>query len=424
MAHDHGLNVTKGRSTERGLATFLPDPELTRLWCPLISVDDHVLEPPDLFTSRVPERLREAVPAVVEDELGLPHWTFDDERVPVSFGNGASGRPFREYTLAPQRFDEFRRGVCDVDSRVRDMDANGVWASLCFPSIVFGFAGKVFHRMRDPAAGLASLRAYNDWMLDDWCGAHPERFIPCQLTWMPDPAVAAEEIRRNAERGFRAVSFSENPERLGFPHLYTDHWDPFFRACEETGTVVNVHVGSSGQIHRPSSHTPMDATVALFPVNGLETVADWIFAKIPVRFPGLKIVLSEAGVSWVPMMIERLTRSWRQRDASTWWRHDDPDPVDVLHQNFWFTSIEDPSAFQQLSIIGAENVMVEVDYPHADSSWPDSQGLFERDLRHLDTHAIEAICFGNAAALYRHPAPPFSLLASSVVASRHSEVAR
>ena len=107
--------------------------------------------------------------------------------------------------------------------------------------------------MRDPAAGLASVRAYNQWHLEEWCGAHPERFIPCQIPWLGDPIVAAEEIRKNHDLGFRAVSFSENPEVRGFPGLYSDYWDPFFQACEETETVINLHVGSSGKTRQPSN---------------------------------------------------------------------------------------------------------------------------------------------------------------------------
>jgi predicted TIM-barrel fold metal-dependent hydrolase len=288
--------TNQGRRVERGTATLLPDPVPGDLWCPVISVDDHALEPSNLFESRVSKRFREEVPRLIDDDNGLPHWCFDDKRVPIRFGNGASGRPIGETTLAPQRIAEFRQGVWDIHFRVKDMDLNGIYSSLCFPSIVFGFGGRRFNQMRNQELGLECLRAYNDWMLEEWCGAYPERFIPCQLTWMADPEVAARDVIANHERGFRSVSFPENPEGLDFPHIYGNYWDPFFRACEDTGTVINLHVGSSGKIARPSSCSPGDACVALFPLNGLETVVDWIFAKIPGRFPNLKIVLSEAGV--------------------------------------------------------------------------------------------------------------------------------
>jgi len=414
---------TIGRRLERGESTLLPDPVLEELWCPLISVDDHVLEAPDMFEGRVPHSLADAAPKLIDDENGLPHWVFEDQRLAISLANGSSGRPLHEQTMAAQKYSDFRRGVWDVHTRILDMDVNGVWASLCFPAIPFGFAGTAFNRMKDPELGLACLRAYNDWLIEEWCGAYPDRFIPCQLPWMADPTIAAQEIVANAERGYRAVSFSENPEKLGFPHLYGNHWDTFFQACEETDTVINLHVGSSGSIHRPSSYSPGEVTVALFPLNGMEAIADWIYSKVAVRYPRLKIVLSEAGVSWVPMMIERLGRAWRQRDASTWWTDADPNPVDVLHRNFWFTSIEDPSAFRVLDLIGPDKVMLESDYPHGDSSWPETQAMFKRDLGHLDVETIERICFRTAGGLYRHPEPPADLLASSTIGHRKRQEA-
>jgi predicted TIM-barrel fold metal-dependent hydrolase len=408
IMNDPGL-----RHASEGPALRLPEPAPRAVWCPLISVDDHVLEPPALF---------ETVPAAHKDEAPRMErtptttaWTIEGQTVPVIGTNGAAGRPVHQWNRDAMAFDDFRAGVHDVDARVADMDLNGVWASLCFPSMVWGFAGSRFSHMADPLLGLACLRAYNDWMLHRWCGSHPDRFISCQLPWLRDVEVAAAEIRANAERGFKAVSFAENPETLGFPSLHSGRWDPFFRACAETGTVVNLHIGSSGNVVRPSSDTPTPAIAALFPLNGLMTLVDWIFSKIPVRFPDLRIVLSEAGASWVPMARERLERADRQRAAGGNWTDADPHPVDVLQRNFWFTSIEDPSAFRLLDVIGSDRVMVETDYPHNDSSWPDSQALVRGELEHLDVETVARICFANAADLYRHPLPPAAVLEATEV---------
>jgi predicted TIM-barrel fold metal-dependent hydrolase len=150
--------------------------------------------------------------------------------------------------------------------------------------------------MKDSDAGLAAVSAYSDWELDEWCGTDPNRFISCQLPWLRDPEIAANGIRRNAERGFVSVSFSENQEIMGFQSPYSGKWDDFFQACADTDTVSNLHIGSAGRIHKPSTDSPTDVTVALFLLCGIETVVDWIYARIPVKFPGLKIVLSEAGI--------------------------------------------------------------------------------------------------------------------------------
>jgi predicted TIM-barrel fold metal-dependent hydrolase len=394
---------------------MLPEPDARELWCPVISADDHVLEPGDLFEKRLPARLVAAAPKLVEDESGVPFWRIEDKYFPITVANGAVGRPTTDWFSAPQKFTDFRPGVSDTKERVADMDLNGIWASLCFPSFVWGFAGRRFSAMSNAEAGLACFRAYNDWMIDEWCGSQPGRFIPCQIPWLADPAIAAQEIRSNAERGFRAVSFPETPSRLGFPSVYSEDWNPFFEACEETETVINLHVGASGLVARPSEDSPHDVEVVLFPVNGLMAMVDWLFARIPIRFPNIKVALSEAGVSWVPMMMERLDRSYRHVDASHVWSRSDPSPRELVQRNFWFTSIEDPSAFHQLDIIGEDRVVVESDYPHMDSTWPDTQALLASQLGHLAPSTIHKIAYGNAAGLYRHPLPPSDWLDRAVV---------
>lgn len=407
-----GLN---GKTTVRGTATLLPDPEPSELWCPIISVDDHLLEPPTLFDERLPARLRDSAPKVVHDLEGVPFWQIDGERHPIVLQNGAAGRPIVEWTNAPARFDEFRPGVTEPSARIADMDLAGVWASLAFPSLIWGFAGSRFLKMRDREIGLCCLRAYNDWVIGEWASYAPDRFIATQLPWLADPEIAADEVRKNARRGCSNISFSENPEPLGLPSIYTDHWDPLFQACEETGTVINLHVGGSGIIQRPSTQSAVEVPTALFPLNSMAAIVDWIYARIPIRFPGLRIVLSEGGISWVPTIRERLQRAYGRRECSPGWQPNDPNPVELLERNFWFASIEDPSAFQLLGLIDEDHVMIEMDYPHPDSTWPGVQQLIRSELDHLSPTTIRKICFANAAALYRHPEPPIELVARSVV---------
>jgi predicted TIM-barrel fold metal-dependent hydrolase len=408
--NQHVANLVE-RHGRSATVTFIPEPQPEELFCPIISVDDHVLEPPDLFEGRMPSRLADQAPRVDYDDAGVPWWLVDDRRLPVLFTNGAAGRVLSEWKGGSLcKYEEFRPSVSDPVARLHDMDLTGVWASLCFGSTLWGFAGSRFSRMKDPEAGLASLRAYNRWMLDGWCATDRRRFIPCQLPWLGDADIAADEIRRNAEAGFRAVSFSENPEGLGFGSIYDDGWDPFFRACAETGTVVNLHVGSSGRVPNPSSASPPEVVAALFPVSGIETVIDWIYARVPLRHPEIRIVLSEAGVSWVPMVTERLRRAYRHVPASEVWSADDPHPLDVLHRNFYFASVEDPSAFRMLDLIGEDRVMVETDFPHMDSTWPGCQAMIRGELEGLPAALVRKVCFENAAGLYQHPTPPPELV--------------
>jgi predicted TIM-barrel fold metal-dependent hydrolase len=396
------------------VARFAPEPDEESVFCPMISVDDHVLEPADIFSSRVPTSLRDRVPTQVTGDDGYPYWEVDGARYGISIANGASGRVKGDWADdRPNRYDEFRRGVWDPAARLRDMDLTGVWAQLGFASTTWGFGGRLFSQMRDREAGLAALRAYNDWLIDEWCSTAPDRYIPSQLPWLADAVAAAEEIRRNADRGVRAVSFSENPEAIGFGSIHTSHWDPFFEACQET-------VGSSGAIIKPSADSPHETLSALFPVSGMIAAVDWIFARVPIRFPGLSIVLSEGGVTWIPMIRERLIRAYRGLEVTRRWRPSDPEPVDLLRRNFWFCSVEDPLAFHLLDVIDESHLMVESDYPHADSTWPNSQEVIRRELSHLPGETIRRICYGNAARLYGHPEPPQSWIDRSEVGQRSS----
>ena len=413
LAEDSGF-LRPRRSTQRTSVTFLPEPLPEEIWCPIISADDHVVEPLDLIEARVPARYQDDIPKVWKDAEDVPFWVVDGLKLPITVSNGAVGRPMSEWTHAPQKLDEFRPGVTDPLARLSDMDKCGIWAQLNFPSVPWGFCCSRLTKLKNREAGFAALRAYNDW-LSEWCDAAPERFIRSQVAWLGDPAQAAHEIYRNAERGFVCVSFCENPERLGLPSLYSDEWDVFFAACQESNTVINLHVGSSGVAQQPSNDSPVEVITALFPVNGMLALVDWIYARIPLKFPGLKIVLSEAGVSWVPSMIERLHRAYRQAEASGSWSTGDPDPVDILRRNFWFTSIEDPSGFSLIDQIGDDRVMVETDFPHCDSTWPFSQQMIRSEMSSLTPTQVRKVCFQNAAALYRHPLPPSEWIEGSII---------
>lgn len=409
------VRAAADRTAKRGTATLLPDPPAEEIVCPIISVDDHVLEPPSLFDGRIPHGLEDYVPRLWYDDDQVPFWVFDGKAHGIVSMNGAAGRPVQEWTAAPQKFEEFRTGVVDSSARLADMDLCGIWASLCFSSISFGFAGSRLSLLSNPDAGLAALRAYNDWMLEDWCGVDLNRYIPCQLPWLRDPAIATAEILRNAARGFRAISFSENPENQAGPSIHSGEWDPFFAACQETNTVINLHVGSSGSVHVPSVHTPPEGREALFAMSGIMTVVDWIYSQVPVRFPDLQICLSEAGIGWLPMVAERLEKLHSRVAAADSWKRDYPSPAEILYHNFWFTSIDDRAVFRHLDAIPLNHVMVESDYPHTDTTWPHTQRTLRRMLSNADLSAITQICFENASRLYAQTPPPASWIARSYV---------
>jgi predicted TIM-barrel fold metal-dependent hydrolase len=376
---------------------------------PIISVDDHLIEPPDLFQGRMPAHLADRAPTVVDLDGGREAWVYEGNLYANVGLNAVIGRPKDEWSMEPARFDEMRRGCFDIDARVADMDAGGTWASLCFPSLIAGFCGSVFSRSADPELGLACTRAWNDWHLDVWAGTHPGRIIPLQIPWLADVDVAAAEIRANAARGFKAVSFPELPAQLGYPSLHRGHWDPVLEACEDTGTVVCLHTGSSAWAPIPSPDPPFELFPTLFPANAFLTAADWLWSGVCTRFPALRIAMSEGGIGWAVMLADRvdyvLDHSASGQESRSW--RDDLKPSEVLARSFWFCSIDDPGSVDAfVARLGTDHLLVESDYPHADSTWPDTPALVEKRYGHLGADVLAKVAWRNAAELFGHPAPP------------------
>ena len=386
--------------------TFLPDPERRERHYTFISVDDHLVEPPHMFTGRVPRRFADAAPTVRTDDEGMEYWAYDGERHYKVGLNAVVGRPKEELSFEPTRFDEMRRGAWDVDARIADMDLNGVYASLNFPSSLAGFAGQRYQLgVGDPDLALAVVRAANDWHLEEWAGTHPGRIIPAQVPWLLDPDLAAAEVRANAQRGFRAITFPELPERLGLPSLHTGYWDPFIAACEETGTVICLHVGSSSTAPQTSSDAPADTIGVLFFAWAMFAAVDWLYSKIPVRFPDVKICLSEGGVGWVAGLMDRLDHVGRYQEMFGTWVDIDLTPCEVLQRNFWFCAIDDTSGLEQRHRIGVDHLMLESDYPHQDGTWPDTQEILQDQIGHFDAEEIRKVTWENASKLFQFPVP-------------------
>ena len=337
----------------------------------LISVDDHVVEPPDLFEGRLPASLADRAPKVVRKDDGSDQWVYEGKDIPNVGLNAVSGRPPEEYGVDPTSFAEIREGAYDVDKRVDDMNANGVLASMNFPSFP-QFCGQMFSNSEDKELGLAVLTAYNDWHVDTWCGSHPGRFLPLGLIPYWDPELMAAEVRRLAAKGCHAVTWSENPEKLGHPSFHNPHWDPFWAACEETGTVVCLHIGSSGSVVITSMEASINTMLTLQPINLLQTAADLLSSPALDRFPKVRFALSEGGIGWIPYFLERADYVYKNHRVWTGANFGDQLPSDRFRERFLTCFIEDRHGLENRDVIGVPTMMWEADYPHSDSTWPRS----------------------------------------------------
>jgi predicted TIM-barrel fold metal-dependent hydrolase len=381
---------------------FAPEPEPREVRYTVISVDDHLVEPPGMFEGRLPARLQDRAPKVVETSRGHQVWEFDGNRYTQVGMNAVAGRRPESVAVEPFRFDQMRPGCWDIDARIRDMDINGVWASLNFPSQITGFCGRVFSTAKDPELGIETTRAWNDWLFEEWYSPYPERIIPLGITYLTDPVVGAAEIRRNAERGFKSVALPERPHRIGLPSIFEDYWEPIIEACADTDTVISLHVGSSGIAELPPGSPALVLGATLFGQLSLTACAEWLWSGWSMRRPELKIAMSEGGIGWVAMLLDRLDNMVDRSGYGLGWARR---PADVLKEGFWFCTLDDPSTIDTRYRIGVDHIMVETDYPHGDGTWPDTQALIAEVWGHLPPDELRAMCSMNAARLFRHPLP-------------------
>ncbi len=348
----------------------------------LISVDDHVIEPPNLFDAHLPERYKADAPRIVRRADGADVWRFRDVEILNVALNAVAGRPKDEYGVEPTSLEQVRPGCYQVDERVKDMSAGGMLASMNFPSFP-GFAARLF-AIEDEDFGLALVRAYNDWHIDEWCAAHPGRFIPMALPVIWDAEKCAAEVRRVADKGCHSLTFSENPAALGYPSFHDSYWDPLWKAVCDTGTVVSVHIGSSGQLVFPAPDSPPDVMITLQPVNIMSAAADILWSRVLKEFPAIRFALSEGGTGWIPYFLERIDRTYEMHSGWTGQNFGGRLPSEVFREHFLTCFISDAAGVRFREEIGVDNICWECDYPHSDSLWPNAPEELARVLTEAD----------------------------------------
>jgi predicted TIM-barrel fold metal-dependent hydrolase len=376
----------------------------------LVSVDDHVMEAPRLWLDRVPSGLADVVPHIVRErvpsvinpgtEKWADVWYYGDVRVENQRGVAAVGFDSDELDNEPMTFDEMRPGCYDPVQRLADMDIDGVEASICFPNTFVRFCGQRFLEAPDKDVGLRCVRAYNDWLVDEWCGPTDGRLLGAGIIPLWDSQLAAKEIWRNAPRGLTSVCFSEIPARLGLPSMYEGYWDPFFAACADTGTVINLHIGSSSVIHTTSLDAPLGIRISNHFGNCAFSLSDWLMSGAFTRFPKLRVAFSEGQAGWIPYLMSRLDGLWRKGSPLLGFNQVPELPSSYLRDHVYACVFDDPVGMQLLDQIGENNVCWETDYPHNDSTWPESAQVAGKLTAGLPPETREKVLRLNAARLY------------------------
>jgi predicted TIM-barrel fold metal-dependent hydrolase len=374
----------------------------------IISVDDHLIEPPTLWQERLPQKYREIGPRVVRsqgvgelmdgklefketpDGRQWDVWLYEDKVVPlhgIQFGAEPTEMTAAEAKYPkPTTYDTIRPGCYRQKERLEDMDLNGVEASICFPNMFVRFAGQVFLEAKDKDLALLSLRVYNDWVIEEWCNGSGGRLIPLCVVPLWDPKLAAEEVERVATLGCRAITFTELPAFLGLPSIHSGHWDGLFAACAETGTVVNVHIGSGSKFFTTSLDAPFHTMACLNFINPAMSITDWVFSGLLQRHENLRVMFAESQIGWIPYLLERMDRTWQQYPNFGWKDGKSAKEVMPLPPSHYFKDhvlcafFDDAHGLRSLDEIGVDVVAFETDYPHSDGTWPNSPKVAEKLL--------------------------------------------
>jgi predicted TIM-barrel fold metal-dependent hydrolase len=382
---------------------------MTEVLGPLFSVDDHIVEQPNLYVDRVPAKFRDRAPRMVR-EKGDEYWVFDGERVPT-YGAGlesAAGRDPRTWRIDPAfHLDDMRPGCFDPAARLLDMDLDGIAVQTLFPSALARFVGDRFLHHPDKELAAVCMRAYNDFMLEVWRAEDPDRFIPVMLLPLWDPAAAAAELERTVALGAQTVAGAMQLHNLGYPYSYEPHWDPMWSAVSETGIPVSCHshttaIPMPGQT-RGQSVIPGSVGIGF---GAMTATTEMLFTpQLFERWPKLQFLVTEGGIGWVPFVLERAEWTW---EAHRWWLgmgEDARHPIDIFREHFTVCFIEDQCGLALRDRIGIDRICCETDYPHTDTSWPNSREKLSRGLKDATEDEVYRITRGNAERLFKHPIP-------------------
>jgi uncharacterized protein len=368
----------------------------------LISVDDHIQEPPDLWTQRLSKnRWGDRMPHLKRVGDGTEHWVVDGRSL-LDGHTARAGALMADRNREPTRWEEVPPAARLPLERLKVMDEAGIDYSVLYPTVA-GLAGETFGRIEDPELELACVQAYNDWLVDEWAAAS-ERFIPqCIVPIWPVEATVTE-IKRAVAKGHRGVIFPSLPMHLrAVPHVSGPEYDPVWQICEELNVPVCLHAGASTELqYEPFSGLNPVLAEALNavtrPVSSVFVISLLSFSRVLLRHPHLRVVLSESALSWGMLYLE-----WADHQFD----HDglaregySLKPSEMFRRQCFFTSWFDEVA-PFAHYVGADHILWSTNLPLATSTWPRTRETVTRCFRDTPAETREKVLWKNAATLYR-----------------------
>ena len=372
----------------------------------LISVDDHVLEHPNVWQDRLPEKFKEAGPRVIEQTEG-PYaghevWLYEGKSYITNGVSATAGREDIHLNLDPVRFENMNPGCYDPAARIKDMDADGVHAQVCFSTFA-RYAGTRFLFGEDKELSLLCIKAYNDFLIDEFCGFAPGRLVPLAVLPLWDVDLCVAEIERTAAKGARGLGFPENPSSaaLNLPSWHSGHWDPVLAAAQEARMPLCPHVGTSGATPVTGPDMPPAVSMCMVASNSMGAMLDLMYSGTFVKFPNLKVVLSEGGVGWMPYTMERADRMWERHRGYQPEIDHGMRPSDMVAGHIYGCFIDDHISAEVRDRVGVSQIMWESDYPHSDTSWPNSRKELAAMLEDVPDHEALMMAELNAREVFR-----------------------
>jgi predicted TIM-barrel fold metal-dependent hydrolase len=379
----------------------------------VIDTDTHVIEPYDLWTSRLSvAKWGDEVPHVKWDEQKQEDaWYFGDTR--ISGGASAAQAGWHQYPPEhPPTLDVVDPATWDAAARLRKMDEFGIWAQVLYPNVAGFGTGRVL-AMGDPELMLGCVRAYNDF-LADYASADPRRFIPIMALPMWDIDLCKKEIARSVDRGHKGAIMTGEPGYWGLPKLADPHWDPLWATLQEAGLSVNFHIGSGDMsvFDTAYEHAGMHANYAGFGVQfgmaNVRVIANLITGGVCHRFPELKFVSVESGIGWIPFALNHL--DWQWLNCGVPQEHPEYDLlpseyfVRQMYGCFWFETDTVKAAAEQF---GPDWILFESDFPHPTCMAPgpataatSPRTYIAEGLSDLTDDVLRKVLHDNAARLY------------------------